>query len=221
MLLTETIERSTSAIQLKRATQESHQSAENYVKALGQLAQTSEDLKIALSCAAEMKSKGLVDRPLLTQQMCDSLKDSINICGKGVYEGTLTIDMVKALNAQEESFAKQIQNDWKEASIQYSEGTKGYLSLIGGLSDDPKHAKELTDYIAKTVNGPLSIAAINRLLTDIAEAKRITGAFAINPNVETFLKKVSAQQATVSDLTPDILAWLGEKNLMFKLKVKF
>ena len=39
--------------------------------------------------------------------------------------------------------------------------------------------------------------------------------------IERFLKKVSAQQATVIDLTPNVLAWLKEKNLTGKLRVRF
>ena len=204
MLLTETIKRSTSAIQMRRTAQENQQSAANYMRALGQLAQASDDLKTALSCATEMKANGLVDQPLLTRQMCDSLTDSVNDCGKGIYDGKLTGDMVKVLKTRGESFINQMQNRWREAAVQYSEGVRGYLSLIGELSDDPARAKK-----------------IHSLMADVAEAKRIIDAFSISPGVEIFLKKVSAQQATVFDLTPDILAWLKEKNLTSRLKVKF
>ena len=53
------------------------------------------------------------------------------------------------------------------------------------------------------------------------EKKKIADEFSLNPEIEVFLKKVSALQATVADLTPDTLTWLKEKNLTSKLKIRF
>ena len=92
---------------------------------------------------------------------------------------------------------------------------------MGGLSNDPKRAKELSDNITKTVAGDPSIRAVNNLVTDVAEAKRIAEKFSLNPEIEDFLKKVSSQRATVLDLTPNILTWLKEKDLTQKLKIRF
>ena len=110
---------------------------------------------------------------------------------------------------------------WPDASLKYSEGSKGYLSMIGGLSNDPKRAKELADNITKTVAGDPSIKAVKSLVSDVAEAKQITDEFSLNPEIENFLKKVSSQRATVFDLSPNILTWLNEKNLTSKLKIRF
>lgn len=93
--------------------------------------------------------------------------------------------------------------------------------MIGGLSDDPKRAKELAENISKTVSGDPSIKAINSLVSDVAEANRVAEQFSLNPEIERFLKKVSSQGATVSDLTPEVMTWLQEKKLMSRLKIRF
>lgn len=93
--------------------------------------------------------------------------------------------------------------------------------MIGGLTDDPKHAKELAERITKTVDGALTTANVKKLVADVAEAKQIADAFSLNPEIEAFLKKVSSLQATVVDLTPNILAWLKEKKLTSKLRIRF
>ena len=103
----------------------------------------------------------------------------------------------------------------------YSEGTKGYLSIIGGLSDDPKRARDLADAITKAVEGDPTIKVIESLVSNVHEAKQITDAFSLNPEIENFLKRVSAQQATVADLTPNVHNWLKEKHLTSKLKLRF
>ena len=221
MLLIDTIKRSTSAIKERRAAQESKKSADEYRNALDKLNRASEDLKLILHCAAALKDKGIVEKPPISQQTRDELIDCANTCGKGVADRTLTLDMVAVLKAKSDSIARELQARWKEAAAQYSDGTKGYLSMVGGLSDDPKRARELADNITKTVEGALSIIAIDKLVAYVAEAKKITEAFSLNPEIEGFLKRVSSQQATVRDLTPNIINWLSEKNLTQKLKIRF
>ena len=80
---------------------------------------------------------------------------------------------------------------------------------------------EYFDSISKTVNGALSVTSIKKLVADVDEAKRITHGFSLNPEIEAFLQKVSSQQATIVDLTPNVLTWLKEKKLTSKLKVRF
>lgn len=221
MLLTETIKNSTSAIEKRRTTIERKQYTETYAKALAQLAQTTENIKTTLDCAVAMKESGIVNTPLMDETTRNDLMACINDCGNGVSEMKLTLDAVKLLASKEDAFATQIKVVWKEAALKYSEGPRGYLSMIGSLSNDPKRAKELADNIEKTVAGDPSIKAVNSLTFDVAEAKQIIDEFSLNPEIEEFLKKVSLQRATVLDLTPNILTWLREKNLTSKLKIRF
>lgn len=221
MLLTDTIKNSTSAIKKRRAIIESKQHAEAYAKALAQLAQTTESIKGTLDCAAVMIESGIVDTPLMEEVTRSDLLTCINDCGNGVSEMKLTLESVRLLKSKEDAVTTQIKIVWRDASVKYSDGLKGYLSMIGGLSSNPKRAKELADSITKTVAGDPSIKAVKSLVADVAEAKEIIEEFSLNSEIEDFLKKVSSQRATVLDLTPNVFAWLKEKNLMGKLKIKF
>ena len=221
MLLTETIKNSTSAIKKRRLAIESKQHAEIYAKALAQLAQATENIKGTLDCATAMMDSGIVNTPLMDEHTRNDLIACINDCGNGVSEKQLTMEAVRLLKSKGDAFTAQIKIVWWDATQKYSDGPKGYLSMIGGLSNDPKRAKELAENISKTVSGDPSIKAINSLVSDVAEAKQITEQFSLNPKIELFLKKVSSQGATVSDLTPEVLAWLQEKKLTSKLKIRF
>lgn len=221
MLLTETIVNSTSAIKKRKSMQANKKAAEDFANALGRLARVSQAIKTTIDCAEEMQSSGIVKHPPMKQQVRDELLDFADGCGRGVFEGTLTMDMVVALKAKGDIAAEQMKVVWKESATKYAEGTKGYLSMIGGLTDDPKYAKELAERITKTVDGALTTANVKKLVADVAEAKQIADAFSLNPEIEAFLKKVSSLQATVVDLTPNILAWLKEKKLTSKLRIRF
>lgn len=221
MLLTETIKISTSAIKKRRATIESKQHAETYAKALAQLARATDSIKETLDCAVVMKESGIVSTPLMDETTRSDLLVCINDCGNGVSEMKLTFEAVKLLKSKGDAVSAQVKIVWKDASQKYSQGSRGYLSMIGGLSNDPKRARELADSITKTVASDPSIKAIKSLVSDVKEAQQIADTFSLNPEIEAFLKKVSSQQATVVDLTPNILNWLKEKKLIGKLKIRF
>lgn len=188
---------------------------------MAQLSQTTGSIKDALDCAIAIKESGIVEAPVIDEATRSDLLACINDCGNGISEMRLSMDAVRLLKSKGDAFATQIKIVWQDASVKYSDGSKGYLSMIGGLSSDPKRAKELADNITKTVAGDPSIKAVKKLVADVSEAKKIADEFSLNPEIEVFLKKVSALQATVADLTPDILTWLKEKELTSKLKIRF
>ena len=221
MLLTEIMNNSISAIQDKRTAQENKQSAEAYTNALARLNTASESLKTSLKCAISLKAKGIVDSPLMDMRTRDELAECINSCGKGLYDGTLTIDMVTVLKAKSDAFADRIQNAWKDASVKYSESIQGYLSLIGALTSNPKKASDLYEEISRITNGTLSEANIDSLIANVEQARIITDGFSLNSDIELFLKKVSVRQATILDLTPQVQKWLFDKGLSEKLRISF
>lgn len=221
MLLTETIKKSTSAIKTRRAAIENKQSAEAFARALAQLAQACDNIKNTLDCAEALKSNGIVSAPILDATLRSELLECIDNCGNGVNDVTLKLDAVLLLKSKGDAVASHMKIVWQDASRKYSEGSKGYLSMIGGLSDDPRRAKELAENITRAVEGAPTIKNIQGLVSNVAEAKQITDGFALNKEIELFLKKVSAQQATVLDLTPTILDWLRDKHLTTKLKIRF
>lgn len=224
MLLTETIQKSTAAIKLRRNATDNKAKAETYFQALTQLNQTARTIEGTLKCAIEMKTQGIVNEAVLAETQKIDLLSCIDACGNGVSpdsEEQLSLETVKLLQAQGTAIASAIKVIWKDAASDYAKASTGYLSMIGNLTDNPQQARELVDSINQTSTGEPTIKAMSKLVADVAAAKKITEDFSISPKIESFLKKVSSQQATVADLTPDVTSWLKEKRLMGKLKIRF
>lgn len=224
MLLTETIQKSTTAIKLRRSATDNKTKAASYFKALTQLDQTAKNVEGILKCAIEMKTQGIVSDPVITEEVRADLLYYIGICGNCISpdsEEQLSSSSVKLLQSKVDAITATLKVVWKDSASSYAKGATGYLSMIGNLTDNPKQAKGLVEEINKTVEGNPSIKTISKLVSDVAAAKKIAEDFSISPKIENFLKKVSSQHATVADLTPDVAAWLKEKKLMEKLKVRF
>lgn len=221
MLLTETINSSVSAIQRRRTAQERKQSTEAYTHALAHLNTTGESLKYTLECTSALTESQLTNQSPMIRQTRDDLLGCVNNCGQGLFDGSLTNDMVNILKTKSESLFEQIQIKWTNIATEYASGTLGYLSLICHLTNNPTKTIDLIEKIKNTINNRLSVESPNNLIFTVNEAKAITDSFSFNATIEGFLRKVSLQQATICDLSPEVFDWLKEKHLDNKIKLHF
>ena len=221
MLISETIRNCSSAIEKRKEAEANRDSAQAYVTALTGLAGVSQRVDKQLCCAEALKNAGIVADNPISQEIRDGFINCVNACGKAIHESSLDKATVQALSVRCDAFAKDLASIWNKDGARYAEGTKGYLAMIGYLTDDPKASKGLVDSINATLSATVSEKSINKLVADVTEAKKIIAGFSLNPSVEGFLKKVSSGSATVADLTPKVSEWLSEHRLMGRLKIRF
>ena len=221
MKLTNSISSCVHALNAKRSAEQDKQAAQKYTGALNGLAKSSADLRALCDVISKLSEARIITEPVLNSATRDQLLDCLNDCGNGVHENTFSIELVKTLNANIELAHGQVQSRWNSEASRYAGDTTDYLLMTASLTGDPKGSRELADRIKKSADEAPTVKSINQLVKDVAQAKQITDAFSLNPTIEWFLRKVSKQQATILDLTPEVLAWLKEKRLMDKLKIRF
>lgn len=220
-MIDESIKRSITAIQRKRSAQESKLSAETQTAALAQLDAVCKQARALLECCAAIRQSGISEESPLSDGIRRELADSISACGNAVTDRALSKDTVSVLSSTVKTAANEAGQVWRARAASYAEGARGYLSLIAGLTADPRGAGMLADRISDTCNSPPTARGVRTLITDVSKAQEIISRFSIKPEIEAFLKKVSSRQATVFDLTPEVLSWLKEQGLSGKLKVNF
>lgn len=221
MLLNETITNSINAINEKRAAQARKKSIEEFSAALATLNTICSQLETAITCMKELKKSGIISIPVMTSTIRDELLSSVDDCGSSIEDGSLSRDMVIVFKSHMTTAKVELNNAWEANASTYSDGPRGYLSMISGLTENPEDARELEYTICKITSGAISLKQIKDLVSSVAAANEIKSGFSLEPEIETFLKKVSSLQATVADLTPTIQKRLQEKGLMGKLKISF
>jgi len=221
MLLVDTIAKCTAAIQKKAATQQRKQADEAFAHAIGRLSQVNDALNETLICMTELRNKNISNTPILHKQTQEELLACVNACGRSLGEGTLDLSEVNAISANLKTAQAELAAAWSRDAVTFADGAKGYLTIICGLTDDPKSVRELAKSIGDIMVSPVSRKQINALVSKVDEANKITSNFPLKPEIEVFLKKVSAQRASIADLTPNILEWLREHKLREKFKVNF
>lgn len=220
-MLSETIDACIKAIDQYNSEKGRQSSAEEYSKALKIINDTAVKLNNTLDFIKSMDSNHIVHDPLLSREERDNLLETIDTCGNALNNGEPILGHAKAFKAQVDALEHKLNEIWKKASSEYSEKASGYLSIVSNLTTNPEYTRELETSIKKICNSAPIKSRAQELVNKVKEAEKLINSFSLNPTIETFLKKVSSKSATISDLSPEILTWLGKNNLMQKLKVQF
>ncbi len=220
-MLIDTIASCTAAIEHKAEVKQNRQADEAFLFAIGKLNQVNSALKETLLCMAELHRRNISPKPILKSGTREELLRCTNACGRALYKGELDSAAVDAFAAHLKTAQAELAAAWKRDAPAYAGGPNGYLTMISGLTDDPRAARALSAAIRTTAGSPVSQKGILALSEQVEKANRMISSFSLKPDVESFLKKVAAGRATVLDLTPDILEWLREQRLLGKLRLDF
>lgn len=222
MLLCDTIDSSIQAVQEKADAQMQKKSMDDFITALAKFDKVLPQLKTTLDCIVELEASEILNSPALSGAIRDDILSAVDTCSGELNGDGLDINSVRLLESSVKAASMELNREWVDSASKYSEGARGYLSMIASLTDNPRQARELCQNIADTSAKPLvSLQQVSKLIALVKEAQSIAAAFSLNPAVEAFLSAVSAGRAAVSDLTPEVQDWLREKQLMNRLRITF
>ncbi len=220
-MITDSIQSCISAVKQKQDALRSKQSFEEYQKTLASLSMECQNLERSLDTIDSIEKYKITDSPMLDGGMKSELLDAIDECGNALENGQLNKETVQVFGSRTKQLQRDLATSWKMCAAHYAEGAAGYLGIVQGLSDNPKEVDELKTRIGNLVNGDPSQTSAKKLSADVAQANTIISRFSLKPEIEVFLKKVAAKQATVADLTPTVINWLNSQKLLAKLKIAF
>lgn len=163
-----------------------------------------------------------ISKDFFTQELKESLQTTVDNCGEKVNDHTLDTATVLALKNVYNLCKTATDNAWSESANDKSEEVVSSLVSLRNLLPDKKAADELLEEInSAKVKIPTSSKAIQSFLDNIEKGKQIVNGLHLDDETEKFINKVKVQKATVADLTPHILQWITDNNLMNTLKVRF
>ena len=163
-----------------------------------------------------------ISKDFFTQELKESLQTTVDNCGEKVNDHTLDTATVLALKNVYNLCKTATDNAWSESANNKSEEVVSSLVSLRNLLPDKKAADELLEEMnSAKVKIPTSSKAIQSFLDNIEKGKQIVNGLNLDDETEKFINKVKIQKATVADLTPHILQWITDNNLMNTLKVRF
>ena len=220
-MITDSIQSCISVIKQKQDVLRNKQSYEDYQKALASLSKECQSLGGSLDTLDSIEKYKISNSPLLNNGIKTELLNAIDQCGEALANGQLSKEAIQVFGSHTKQLQRELTASWKMYAGHYAEGVTGYLGIIQGFTDNPKEVDELRTRIGNLANGDPTPTAAKKLSADVTQANAIISKYSLKPEIEVFLKKVAAKQATVSDLSPEVLNWLSNQKLLEKLKLSF
>lgn len=188
------------------------------VIALGLCTPTLEQL---LNVITALKKKGIAPG-ILTAELKETLQTSVDNCGEKTNDHTLDSTTVQALKNAIDLCKTATESAWKEEADHQCSTVIDSLTSLKNLLPDKQEADDLLEALNNAkIKMPTSSKGIDDFLNKVNRGKEIVDGLHLDSEVEKFISKVKLQRATVSDLTPHILDWLKENDLMNTMKVRF
>ena len=156
-------------------------------------------------------------------QVVSALKSLLGACDKIIQTGAANNATTTYINSESKKLYAAIGKEWGEY---YTKSTSSILSLLDtvkGILSNEEKAKFAANKIKKAAIWNATIDNYHYLEQGLAEANQILDDLDIerNSDILSFLKLVSDGNATIKNLTDEILAWIRAENLEDKMFIKF
>lgn len=221
MTLNSIVAQNADDIRKKRNAQAIKKAQDEYDKTLNKLALNIQSVNNTLDCIDQIEAQRIATAPIVDSVTKNDLLSCIDDCGQGLSEGTLESATVDVFSIRQEALKKHLEDSWHSIAERYAAGLPGFLKTVGAISADPALAEKLSQDIIVLVEGKPSKKAINELVASTQRGKTIAEGYSLTAEVRSFLDKVKAGGAKLSDLTPEIQQWIRIHQLEGKFRIRF
>lgn len=151
------------------------------------------------------------------------LKSFLASCDKVVQAGAANNATTQFVSSESKKLYAIMGQEWSEYYTKSTSNILGLIETVKGILPDENKATYATNKIKKAATWNTSVENFNYLKQGIQEANQILTEIDLDENspILAFLKLVSEGNATILDLTDDILAWIKKENLAEKLFINF
>ena len=220
-MITDSIQSCITAINDNVAARNQKARESEYQMTLGLLNSSCSKLLTVLETITAIEENRISQDSLLSRTLKEELLVKLDQCGQGLSTSMLSRETVQALNSNINQLQSEVSSSWHVCAPQYADGIAGYLGIIRGLAENPADVDTMKTNISTYTAGSPSAGVAKKLVSEVTKARSLISHFALKPEIEAFLKKVSDRKATILDLTPEIREWLESQNLTGKLKISF
>ena len=185
----------------------------NFKQLVASLQQTVKEVEIAVNNSDFKPSANVLS----------ALRTFLGSCDKVVQAGAANNATTQYISGESKKLYAVIGQEWIEY---YNKSTANILSLLDtvkGILPDESKATYAINKIKKAATWNTTVDNYNYLKQGIAEADKILEDLDLDEDSEilAFLKLVSEGNATIMDLTDEILAWIKAENLADKMFINF
>lgn len=184
----------------------------NFKQLILSLKQTIDEVNLAVENSAFRPSANVVS----------ALKSFLVACDKIVQVGAANNATTQYISSESKKIYAVIGQEWTLFYTEYTKNTLSLLDTIKGILKDEKKAIYAANKIRKASAWNSVVENYNFLKQGMDEAEGLLTELGLDEDspILAFLKLVSEGNATILDLTDDILKWIREENLAGKMYIR-
>jgi hypothetical protein len=111
---------------------------------------------------------------------------------------------------------------WSSFVLNKNKDIIGLLKNLQNIVTNPQEIKQLiADLQTFEKKWPVNSITLKRYHDYLNHANKVISEMDVSENVQDFITKVAANQATLDDLTDEVITWIRSKQLTNKLVIKF
>ena len=154
----------------------------------------------------------------LIQQNIDKFNQIFNSSKNCFYDGFVDSDKLSLIEKNIKDLEKSIKLDWQNFYLSKINGIIGTLRAIKDINR--LEIEKCLELIISGKEWSLEITRLKKVKQGIEKAQQIISELSLNDHIIDFLKKISLQTATVTDLTQEVLDWIYKENLEKKVYLR-
>lgn len=184
----------------------------NFKQMILSLKQTIDEVNLAVENSEFRPSANVVS----------ALKSFLGACDKVIQTGAANNATTQYISSESKKLYAVIGQEWTLFYTEYTQNTLSLLDTIKGILKDEKKAIYAANKIKKASAWNSVIENYNFLKQGMDEAEGLLKELGLDEDspILSFLKLVSEGNATILDLTEDILKWIREENLAGKMHIR-
>lgn len=185
----------------------------NFKQLIVSLQQMVNELKLAVDNSEFKPSANVVN----------GFKSFLTSCDKVTQAGAANNTTTQFVSSESKKLYAVMGQEWSDYHTKSTSNILGLIETVKGILPDENKATYATNKIKKAATWNTSVENLNYLKQGIQEANQILTEIDLDENspILAFLRLVSEGNATILNLTDDILAWIKKENLAEKLFINF
>ena len=150
-------------------------------------------------------------------------KSFLASCDKVVQSGAANNATTQFISAESKKLYTVMGQEWESYYAQSTANILGLIETVKGILPNENKATHATNKIKKAASWNTSVENFNYLKQGLQEANQILTEIDLEEDspILAFLKLVSEGNATIMDLTDEIISWIKKENLAGKMFINF
>lgn len=185
------------------------------------LAEQTATLKKYLVMHTLMEAQDLKLAPLFSPEDKEGLLRLLNECGEKVVNRHLDASSISLLERELKIINDRQKIGWNHAANSYAKNVVDSLNMMSNLLEDPAAANAIKEDIIEFLEyWPVTEQTVLNFKASVEKGRELLATLPIdNDEIADFLKKLQQQQATVDDLSNEVLEWIRNNNLEGRIKL--